>query len=349
MSRVLVVTEAADQGRRLEQLVAAFFERCGYSVRTNEILEGRSGGRHEIDVMAEKSDALTTFRVGVECKAWQMPIQKDVVAKLNYVVNDLGLSKGIVVSLAGSRSGADQAAAELGIELWGPDHLRRQLGDHAVASLGVPAAATNASLAWGHPFGIEVGATERAIRSAGKGRFGLRSLETLSLLSALWLPAYCIRITCTLPERKRSKVVYRSTTIDSIYDALNGSYLGPVAQSWVQVQVEQRLTLTPECRDTKVHAAIRKAFASYDRVKSPSAVARHAASLDGLGIPTPCTSVSIDSTALVYLPFVVGVLDTQGRQRVVAVDGRTGFMAEAASRLLTANLPRIRERLAAYR
>ena len=85
-------------GRQLEQRVAAFFATNGYATRCNEILEGRSGGRHEIDVLAEKSDALTTYRVAVECKAWQQPIEKDVVSKLHYVLSDLGLSKGIVVS-----------------------------------------------------------------------------------------------------------------------------------------------------------------------------------------------------------------------------------------------------------
>jgi hypothetical protein len=50
----------------------------GYETRRNVILEGRSGGRHEIDVMATKSDGVSTFKVFVECKAWNMPIEKDV-------------------------------------------------------------------------------------------------------------------------------------------------------------------------------------------------------------------------------------------------------------------------------
>ena len=100
-------------GRDLEQRVAAFLAGHGYATRCNVVLEGRSGGRHEIDVLAEKSDALTTFRVGVECKAWQQPIEKDVISKLHYVAGDLGLNKAIVVSLAGCRSGAQKAADDL--------------------------------------------------------------------------------------------------------------------------------------------------------------------------------------------------------------------------------------------
>ena len=78
------------------------------------MLEGRSGGRHEIDVMATKADGVTTFKVFVECKAWNVPIEKDVVTKAAYVINDLGFNKGIVVSLAGVRVGAVKSAEQLG-------------------------------------------------------------------------------------------------------------------------------------------------------------------------------------------------------------------------------------------
>ena len=47
-------------------------------------------------MLAAKSDGLVTTRVGVECKAWAVPIEKDVVAKLSFVVSDLGLNKGMV-------------------------------------------------------------------------------------------------------------------------------------------------------------------------------------------------------------------------------------------------------------
>jgi hypothetical protein len=53
----------------------------------------------------------------------------------------------------------------------------------------------------------------------------------------------------------------------------------------------------------------------------------------------------VDSTTLVHLPYVVGILDTSGRQRVVAVDAVTGQDAEFMSQLLTANLPQVRELL----
>jgi len=60
----------------------------------------------------------------VECKAWDRPIENDVVSKVSYVVRDLGLNKAIVVALRGWRIGAEKSAKELGIELWGRTKLK---------------------------------------------------------------------------------------------------------------------------------------------------------------------------------------------------------------------------------
>lgn len=338
----MLVARAADQGRQLEQLVAEFFARNGYTTRCNQVIEGRSGGSHEIDVLAEKADALTTFRLGVECKAWQQPIEKDVVSKLHYVVGDLGLSKGIVVSLAGSRAGAEQAAAALGIDLWGPDDLRRHLGDAVVDQLGAGPAPANATQTWGLRFARASDQAERTVRSSGKGRLGLRTLERLLFFSPVWLPTYCVRVTCTEPQVKRLKTRLRSTTVDNLYEALSGSYLGRVSSPWQEIEIEQRLTLRPTYRDTKVHSALRKAFSGYERVSSPAAVDRHSKNLSNLGIRSPCASLSIDSTSLVHLPFYMGVLEADGRQRVAAVAGDTGSVSESVSQVLTVNLPHLR-------
>ena len=71
--------ESSEKGRGLEEKIEKYFQLNGYQTRRNVILEGKSGGRHEIDILAEKSDAVTTVRIMVECKAWDKPIEKDVV------------------------------------------------------------------------------------------------------------------------------------------------------------------------------------------------------------------------------------------------------------------------------
>ena len=67
------------KGAELEQQVGSYFAANGYSVEYNLVREGRSGGRHEIDVLATKHDGILEFQVGIECKAWAQPIEKDVV------------------------------------------------------------------------------------------------------------------------------------------------------------------------------------------------------------------------------------------------------------------------------
>ncbi|HVF20897.1 MAG TPA: restriction endonuclease [Mycobacteriales bacterium] len=342
------MTSTVEQGRRLESRMATFFATHGYQTRCNQVVEGRTGGRHEIDVLAEKSDALTTYRVAIECKAWASRVEKDVVAKLKYVLDDTGMHKGIVVSLAGCTSGAQRAAAELGIELWGPDELRRHLGDAAVGELSIPAAVASQSVTWGVPPTAPMDAAERTIRAAGKGRLQLRTLEELVHLTQVWLPVYCLRLTVAQPEARLLKTRLRATTVDNLYEALGGSYLGRLNQpGWTQVNVDHRTMLRPSTKDTKVHAALRKAVEGFVRVSAPAARERHATTLAALGIPTPCESVSIDHTSLAHLPYYVGVLASGGRERVAAVTAWTGELSPRASEVLTAHISQLRSHVAA--
>lgn len=322
--------------------MSAFFASHGYVTRCNEVLEGRSGGRHEIDVLAEKTDPLTTLRVAIECKAWQHPIEKDVVSKLHYVLGDLALNKGIIVSLAGSRSGAERTANDLGIELWGPDELRTHLGDAVVGQLGVPPSTTSSTQVWGLSFVTNADMAERAIRSAGKGIMKIRTVESLLFFSAVWLPVYSVRLTIAQPEIRRRKQQLRSVTVDNLYDALGGQYLGNVRSPLEQIQVESRSALPPTLRDTKIHATLRKAQQAYERVTTDAAIARHTDNLIALGLLAPCSSLNVDRSELAYLPYYFGVLEAHGRQRVVAASGRTGTISDQVSTLLTAHLPQLR-------
>lgn len=70
-SIVPIVRTDRQKGAELEQRISAVMSANGYSTRTNVFLGGRSGARHEIDVIGSKSDGLTTLSVAVECKAWE--------------------------------------------------------------------------------------------------------------------------------------------------------------------------------------------------------------------------------------------------------------------------------------
>ena len=54
-------------GPRRIAAVADYLSRHGYRTATNVSLRGRSGATYDVDVLAEKSDDVTTFRMLVDC------------------------------------------------------------------------------------------------------------------------------------------------------------------------------------------------------------------------------------------------------------------------------------------
>ncbi|MBP7986087.1 restriction endonuclease, partial [Candidatus Neomicrothrix sp.] len=126
-------TPSAARGAALETLLAGHFTRHGYAVESNLVVEGRSGNAHELDVVARRSDALTDYVTVVEAKSWSNRVGKEVVAKLAYVLADVGMHKGIIAAPGGLTSGAITAAEALGIEVWDGAELERRLGATALA------------------------------------------------------------------------------------------------------------------------------------------------------------------------------------------------------------------------
>jgi hypothetical protein len=338
------MTTSIERGHLLEERIGDHFAAHGYLVRRNAYLDGRSGGRHEVDVLAEKSDPLTTFRLAVECKAWEAPIQKDAVSKLSYVLTDLGLNKGIIVALHGWRAGAEQAALELGIDLWGPAELESLLGRAVARQLDV---GTPARLARGYPF---TAPRERALTRArleGKGRLGIRTVEELVWFKPVWFPTYLVDLSITATEMRWGKERFLTTRVTNSYEALSGTLLGPVAAPHDEV-VEIDLSagaVKPGVRDTKVASDIRRAFERWDEVQQDAAKLRHAAVLEALGVTVPCQHVTVDDCSLVYAPTYVGWLRTAAHDRVVAVDGISGALSERMSAVLTSHIAHVRSSL----
>ena len=167
--------EPSTKGRRLEAAIGAFLETQGYSTRQNDVLTGRSGVSHEVDVLAEKTDGLLSFRVMVECKNWNGQADKAVVTKAAHVAGDLGVSKAIVACVGGCEPGARHVAAELGVEIWGPEELAEHLGRMSLRELreGV----TGATEALGYPAGVSPTIALAMIAREARGAFGLGNEE----------------------------------------------------------------------------------------------------------------------------------------------------------------------------
>ena len=50
------MSDARDKGSELKRRIAAYLRTHDYDVATNVVREGRSGARHELDVVAKKTD-----------------------------------------------------------------------------------------------------------------------------------------------------------------------------------------------------------------------------------------------------------------------------------------------------
>lgn len=73
-------------------------------------VKGRSGILHQIDVLTTHTDGNYNYDTAIECKYWKQKVNKDVVMKLAAIMDDAGISKGIIVTRSGfTKDGADYA------------------------------------------------------------------------------------------------------------------------------------------------------------------------------------------------------------------------------------------------
>lgn len=71
---------------------------------------GKSGVKHQIDVLTSHSDGIHTYLTAIECKYVKKKVNKDIVMKLDGVIQDSGIHKGIIVCKSGfTQDGIDYA------------------------------------------------------------------------------------------------------------------------------------------------------------------------------------------------------------------------------------------------
>jgi hypothetical protein len=83
---------------------------------------GKSGLSHQIDVLTSHSYENHSFETAIECKYRKEKVNKDVVMKLVQILEDTGISKGIIVSKSGFTRDGIQYAKHMDI---GIVHLRK--------------------------------------------------------------------------------------------------------------------------------------------------------------------------------------------------------------------------------
>ena len=80
-------------------------------------VEGKSGVKHQIDVLAKHSDGIHEYKTAIECKYWNNTINKDIVMKAISIIEDCGIEKGVIVAKKGFTPDAIQFAKSKNIGL----------------------------------------------------------------------------------------------------------------------------------------------------------------------------------------------------------------------------------------
>ena len=110
-------------GEKFEECVEKILAARGYKTQRRIRLKGLKNVPHEIDVLAQKGN----ITMVVECKNWKAPVGKEVVMKLDSMLEDLGPKyTGIIASYAGFTEDARNFAEQSGIELWERDYLKEE-------------------------------------------------------------------------------------------------------------------------------------------------------------------------------------------------------------------------------
>ena len=80
-------------------------------------VKGNSDVDHQVDVLTSYSDGIHIYKTAIECKYWNETINKDIIMKVQAIVHDAKLNKGVIVSKLGFTPDAIKYAHQYNIGL----------------------------------------------------------------------------------------------------------------------------------------------------------------------------------------------------------------------------------------
>ena len=206
------------KGLELEKLIAKLFKVKGYETKHNVKLIGRSGVKHQIDVLAEYRAPLHVSRIIIECKSYDKPIDKDIIMKLIQEVQDLGVDRGILVTTSYFTPDAVSTAKGYNIDLWDGTKLRNLLKEVKIEEISILE-----NVFYVKPL-IPVEEATKTVEKSLKTLFGRRGHIKSS--SIVFYPFYELIIDAKISEIKgflRKKIEEKIITATILVDAINGS------------------------------------------------------------------------------------------------------------------------------
>jgi hypothetical protein len=113
---IFLMERDPENWKEMEIVALAYLVMNGYTAQRSITLKGVRG-KHKVDVFGEAYKDDMIFKVIVECKYWNQKVKKQQVATLASIMEDIGVSKGIIISRIGFQIGAIRYAAQRPIEL----------------------------------------------------------------------------------------------------------------------------------------------------------------------------------------------------------------------------------------
>jgi len=185
-----------EKGLELEELVSRLFAAKGYDVKHDIKLKGRSGVTHQIDVYAEYRCPLHVSRIVIECKAYDKPVDKDIVMKLIHEVSDLGMDRGILVTTSYFTWDAVKTAEGYNIDLWDNAKLKELLDETGVLEERVE---TPSNVYYVKPL-VAIEDAEKTLSKHAKGILsGVKSVEFIGMK---YYPYYEINMDIVIVETR---------------------------------------------------------------------------------------------------------------------------------------------------
>ena len=302
-----------EKGTQLEGDIAGVFAAHGYRVETNVVREGRGGTRHEIDVLAEKTDDLLTLTVAIECKAWSSPIDKAVVSKFADVCHDLGIGNPLVVSLNGSQPGALAMAEQRGVTIWGQDEIARHIGSSSVLDLQNRPMVQEVAF----PRLLTTADAEAIIAKDTGGRLGIGRSEVVWQGPA-WIPVAVVQLTL----RKIGPLQRKAATSQAwaVYDLVGGTFVTRLEAEPDRVPVElDGPKLDQPLKTSEPAKTLSTVIGKWDKVTSDAAKEKYRGQMGRLGVPDWHTA-TVGTTQPYLYPVHLAIARRNDLERVVAVD-----------------------------
>lgn len=323
-----------NKGHELERELEEYFKSIGYLTQRNISLEGKSGGSHEVDVLAERLSDDIKIRILVECKAWNKPIEKETVTKVSYVLKDLGIDKAIIVSLNGWTIGAEKAAKELGIELWGREKIEKILGKLSLAKLETTG---SSNVVLGFPLSVSTEDVKPVVEEESSGFFGF-GREEIVWIKLVWLPCYMAQISYFKEEGLIVKKIKRGK-VWATYEAITGSFVVSFTDEPDLKEIEAKNILPPRIKENKMNERVSKILKrAFKAVRYGEKDSEYYDVLETLGIPLHSQKVVIDKITLVFYPFYISLLKKNEKERVIAIDGVYNEIDKNIGTILTLHL-----------